>query len=101
MSSVGSTTTRAVRPWRSAFRLERTLPFGEAGPVDLIALSRLAAYCKGEGILIISGFFYNRRGRGWGVKVLIWLVKFVVTEGVGGPSRFDLPSGFTSHIYQV
>ena len=55
MSSLGSTTTRAVRPWRSAFKLERTLPFGETGPVDLIELSRLAAYCKGEGISIISG----------------------------------------------
>jgi hypothetical protein len=30
--------------------------------------------------LIISGFFYSRRGRGWRVKVLIWLVKLLVID---------------------
>src|SRR5882762_5858999 len=87
MSSLGRITTRAVRPWRSALRLERTLPFGEAGPVDFIELSRLAAYCAGVGIIDNLRFGYSRWGRGTRVKVLILLVKIVVTEGQGFRTR--------------
>ena|ERR1035438_680523 len=55
MSSEGRTTTRAVRPWRSAFMLERTLPVGEVGPWDFSALRRLAAYWAGDGICSLFG----------------------------------------------
>jgi hypothetical protein len=68
MSSLGRITTRAVRPWRSAFKLERTLPCGEAGPVDFTALSRLAAYCAGEGIFVISAFFISGEERAGGLR---------------------------------
>ena len=41
-------TVSAVRPWRNAFRLERSLPSGVVGPVLLSALRRLAAICRRE-----------------------------------------------------
>ena len=43
--------TWPVMPWRRAFMLERTRPVGSVGPWDVSALRRLAAYCKGDGII--------------------------------------------------
>jgi hypothetical protein len=42
---LGSTGRRAVNPCCTAFRLERALPCGVRGPVDFLALARLAAIC--------------------------------------------------------
>src|SRR5580693_316743 len=61
MSSLGRTTTRAVRPWRRAFMLERTRPCGEVGPWDFSEFRRLAAYSRGDGICFSDSSFNTER----------------------------------------
>ena len=46
----------AAKPWRSAFILERALPFCVRGPVLLAAFFRLAAICFSDAILVLYGF---------------------------------------------
>jgi hypothetical protein len=41
-------TVSAVKPWRTAFRRDRSLPSGVIGPVLFCALRRLASICLNE-----------------------------------------------------
>src|SRR5580658_1894277 len=60
-SSSVMTVARPVRPWTKPFMTQTSLPFWVRGPVDFLALARLAANCLSD----IGMVRYLLRTRAW------------------------------------
>src|SRR5580693_7863795 len=84
MSSSERQMTWPVRPWRVAFMRVRCLASGDLGPVERLALARLAASCASEmqemlEMLVVAfiGYFLGSEiAGGWGMRsrvLAMWL----------------------------